>query len=436
MEIRAFKAYRFDSSVVGDAGDCVAPPYDVISAEQQEWLYEKNEHNIVRIIRAKTYLSDNDRDNQYTRANGYLNDWISSGALKQDSAEAIYGYVEDYDLGGTHLRRLAFVALARLEDFGEIVKPHEETLNKPMQDRLNLTRATSAQFGLVFMLYDDEQGIADEIIERAAAGEALIDFTDEQGVRHRLFAISGGDQRNAIVQMMSEKSVIIADGHHRYTTGLTYSHEDSNPAAKYQMLAFTNMSHEGLIVLATHRLVANLDGFDMEKLIADLGKDFEVTATAFEDDKSKVEAKDNMLARMKAEMDNDRNAFVIYGGDGAFYLAVLKDAGAMDSAVPDRSAAYRSLDVAVLHKLILEELLGIDEERQANGENLQYVKDTPNAIDDSIAQVDAGEKQAAFFMSPIKMSQLIGVTDAGERMPQKSTYFYPKMFTGLTINKL
>ena len=436
MEIRAFKAYRFDCPAVGDAGDCVAPPYDVISPEQQEQLYAKNGHNIVRITRAKAFAGDSETDNQYTRARDYLNDWIGSGALKQDSAESIYGYVQDYDLGGTHLRRLSFIALARLEDFGEIVKPHEQTLNKPMQDRLNLTRATAAQFGLVFMLYDDEQGIADEIIERASEGEALIDFADEQGVRHRLFAITGGDQRNAIAQMMSEKSVIIADGHHRYTTGLTYSREDSNPAAKYQMLAFTNMSHEGLIVLATHRLVANLEGFDMEHLIADLAEEFEVAAAGFDDDESKVRAKSEMLGRMKAEMDNDRSAFVLYSGNGAFYLAVLKDSGSMDSAVPDRSAAYRSLDVAVLHKLILEELLGIDEERQANGENLQYVKDTPNAIDDSIAQVDAGEKQIAFFMNPIKMSQLIGVTDAGERMPQKSTYFYPKMFTGLTINKL
>ncbi len=191
MEIKPFKAYRFNSAVVGDAGDCVAPPYDVISAEQQEQLYAKNEHNIVRIIRGKTSASDIDGDNQYTRASGYLRDWIGSGALKQDSGEAIYGYVQDYDLGGTHLHRVTFIALARLEDFGQIVKPHEQTLNKPMEDRLNLTKATSAQLGLVFMLYNDEQGIADEIIERAAAGEALIDFTDEQGVRHRLFAIGG-----------------------------------------------------------------------------------------------------------------------------------------------------------------------------------------------------------------------------------------------------
>ncbi|HLB74727.1 MAG TPA: DUF1015 domain-containing protein [Sedimentisphaerales bacterium] len=436
MEVKPFRAFRFDPAVVGDVGDCIAPPYDVIGAEQQEQLYEKNEHNIVRITRAKSFACDSDADNQYTRARGYLNEWIASGALKQDSAEAIYGYVQDYDLGGTHLQRLTFIALAKLEDFGKIVKPHEETLEKPMQDRLNLTRATSAQFGLVFMLYNDERGIADEIIECAAVGEALIDFADEQEVRHRLFAIIARKDVEAIGRMMGDKSVIIADGHHRYTTGLMYSRENSNPAAKYQMLAFTNMAHEGLIVLATHRLVANLDGFDIKKLIAGFGRNFKVTARAFDDEESKADAKGEMLARMKREMDKGRNAFAIYGGDGAFYLAVLKDGGAMDSAVPERSAAYRSLDVAVLHKLILEKLLGIDEQRRAKGENLEYVKGTPNAIDDSIARVDAGEKQAAFFVNPIKMSQLIGVTDAGERMPQKSTYFYPKMFTGLTINRL
>lgn len=436
MEVRPFKAYRFDAATVGDVGDCIAPPYDVIDEEQQKRLYEKNNHNIVRIIRGITSDSDNNGDNQYTRAMGYLNDWIATGALQRDSAEAIYGYVQDYDLGQTHLQRLTFIALAKLEDFGPIVKPHEQILSKPMEDRLKLLKATSAQLGLVFMLYNDEQGIADVIIESAASGEALIDFIDEQKVRHRLFAIVEQGDKDAIVAMMREKSVIIADGHHRYTTGLTFSREDSNPAAKYQMLAFTNMAHEGLIVLATHRLVANLDNFDMSRLIAGLERNFEVTSASFDDEGAKASARTDMLARMKEHMDRDRSAFVIYGGDGAFYLAVLKDRNAMDSAVPERSEAYRSLDVAVLHKLILDELLGIDEDRRTRGENLQYVKDTPNAIDDSIAMVDAGEKQAAFFMNPIKMSQLIGVTDAGERMPQKSTYFYPKMFTGLTINKL
>jgi len=436
MEIRAFRAFRFDPAVVGDAGDCIAPPYDVISDEQQRELYAKNRHNIVRIIRARSNDSQGDPDNAYTRAAEHLNEWISSGALKQDAAAAIYAYAQDYELGGRELQRLTFIALGRVEDFGETVKPHERILDKPMQDRLNLAKATDAQFGLVFMLYNDTERVAEGIIAEVVSSEALIDFADEQGVRHRLFAITNPDQIGAITEMMKDKSVIIADGHHRYTTGLRYSEESENPAAKYRMLAFTNVHQPGLTVLATHRLIANLDGFDMEELIQRLGGLFEVRAFEFDGPESRVRAREGMLAEMKTHFDDHKAAFGIYGGDGAFYTAVLRSSDTMDSAAPERSAAYRSLDVAVLHKLILVGLLGIDEERQAKGENLEYVKDTPNAVDDSIAKVDAGRNQVAFFMNPIKLSQLIGVTDAGERMPQKSTYFYPKVYTGLTINKL
>ncbi len=435
MEIKPFRAFRFNPAVVGNAGDCIAPPYDVIGPEQRRRLYRKSPYNIVRI----TKPNETPADNQYTRAAGYLGDWIASGALKQDPAEAIYGYVQDFEVGGAQYRRLTFIALARLEDFGPPgpVRPHEQTLSKAMLDRLNLKRATAADFGLVFMLYEDKKGIADRIIQSASAGPAILDCIDEQDVRHRLFAITAKKDVDAIVRMMRDKNCIIADGHHRYTTGLTYSKESPNPAAKYQMLAFTNMSHEGLIVLATHRLVANLPDFNMDRLLADLGRNFQVTGFAFgRERQAKADARQEMLARMRAEHGKDKKAFGIYGPNSVFYAAVLKNARAMNVAAPNMSAAYRSLDVAVLHKLILDELLGIDEEVLARGENLEYVKDAPTAIDDSIAQVDAGLKQAAFFMNPIKLQQLIEVTDAGERMPQKSTYFYPKMFTGVTINKL
>jgi len=236
--------------------------------------------------------------------------------------------------------------------------------------------------------------------------------------------------------MMNDKSCVIADGHHRYTTGLTYSKESDNPAAKYQMLAFANISHKGLIVLATHRLAGNLENFSFEKLITELKENFELTEFKFDSPESKMHARQKMLEQMKAGHNNDKNAFGIYGSNNAFYVAVLRDKQAMDSVVPDMSSAWRHLDVSILHKLILEKILGIDEEKLAKGENLQYVKDTPNAIDESISQVDAGNKQAAFFMNPVKMQQLKLVTEAGERMPQKSTYFYPKIFTGLTIQKL
>jgi uncharacterized protein (DUF1015 family) len=202
------------------------------------------------------------------------------------------------------------------------------------------------------------------------------------------------------------------------------------------MLAFANMHQDGLIVLATHRLVSGLESFSMEKLIEGLREKFRITRFEFSSAQNKTQAEQEMLERMHAEHDKDECAFGIYGADSAFYVVVLKDKHVMDSVVPDMSPAWKTLDVSILHKLILEELLGIDQEKLAEGENLQYVKDTPNAIAGSIAKIDAGQKQVAFFMNPVKLQQLKMVTQAGERMPQKSTYFYPKVYTGLTINKL
>ncbi len=436
MQVEPFKAFRFDAAVVGDAGGCIAPPYDVIDDAQREQLYAKNQYNIVRITRGKTTPADNERNNQYTRAAGYLSRWIKEGVLKQDSAEAIYAYVQDFELAGARYRRFSFVALGKLEEFGTIVKPHEQVFPKPMIDRLSLKRATRADFGLVFMLYEDQQRIADQIMAKAAEREPLIDFVDELDVRHRLFAITARKDIERIAKMVSDKSCIIADGHHRYTTGLTYSKESRDPAAKYQMFAFANVHQDGLIVLATHRLIGALDNFSMGKLIAGLGERFAITRHEFSSPQVKGRARKKMLDQIKVEHENDKNAFGIYGGGNAFYCAVLKDRDAMDLLVPDKSAAWRALDVSILHKLILEQILGIDEQKLVRSENIEYVKDTATAIDDSIAQIDAGRKQAAFFMNPVKIQQLKSVTDAGERMPQKSTYFYPKVYSGLTINKL
>ena len=435
MQVKPFKAFRFNADVVGDAGDCIAPPYDVIDDAQREQLYAKNTYNIIRITKGKTTSSDNGQNNQYTRAADYLARWVELGALKEDSAEAIYGYLQDFESAGVRYQRQSFIALGKLEEFGEIVKPHEQVLQKPMVDRLNLKRATCADFGLVFMLYEDPKKVADGIMTKAAQREPLIDFVDEQDVRHRIFAITADKDIERIAKMMSGKSCIIADGHHRYTTGLVYSKESSNPAAKYQMLAFANVHQDGLIVLPTHRLVGDLENFSMERLMARLAEQFQVTRYEFSSAPAKARARQKMLDHMKAEHQTDRNAFGLYGSGGAFYVIVLKDKSAMDAVVHDMSPAWRALDVSVLHKLVLEGLLGIDQEKLARGEHIQYVKDTPNAMDDSIAQIDAGQKQAAFFMNPVKIQQLKMVTDAGERMPQKSTYFYPKVYSGLTINK-
>lgn len=270
MELKPFKAYRFDNQVVGNAGDCIAPPYDVIDPQMQQQLYEKNDYNIARIIKGKQNPTDTETDNQYTRAAEYLNKWIESGAIKQDSEDAIYAYVQDFEITGTRYKRLSFISLTKLQQFGSGVKAHEKILNKPIEDRLNLNRATNAKFGLVFMLYDDPDKIAEQIIEKTSQTEPLIQFTDEQNVTHELYAITDKTEIEAITNMMADKNCVIADGHHRYTTALNYAKENPNPMAQYQMISFANVRHEGLIVLATHRVAKNLENFDTDKLLADL----------------------------------------------------------------------------------------------------------------------------------------------------------------------
>jgi len=438
MEIKPFRAFRYDASVVGDVGSCIAPPFDVIDPDRQQRLYQKSVYNIVRIIRGQTAASDNDSKNQYTRAADFLHSWIDKGVLKQDPVEAIYAYVQDFELAGTSFQRFSFIALGKLEEFGPPgpVRPHEEIFDAPMIDRLNLKRATSADFGLVFMLYDDPDKLADKIMEDAIARQPLIDFIDEENVRHRLFAITDIDRIRAISKMMLGKSCIIADGHHRYATGLRYCIESGKPAAEYQMIAFCNSCQEGLMILACHRLLGNLGNFNPEKFIAELKEDFEVARFGFDSPAAKTQAKQQMLARMKAEYAAEGSAFGIYGGNGVFYVATLKDKRAMDAVAPNMSSSWRALDAAVLHRLVLNKILAIDEEKLARQGNLQYIKDTPQAVDDSICRIDAGQKQVAFFMNPARLQQLRTVTQNGEKMPPKSTYFYPKMYTGLTIYKL
>jgi uncharacterized protein (DUF1015 family) len=436
MKIKPFRAYRYNKAVVGDVGACIAPPYDVIGEQQQQQLYQSSDYNIVRIIRPKAQPANDDKNNVYTRAANYFNDWIKQGALKQDSNEAVYAYVQDFELAGAWFQRFSCIALGKLEPFGKTVRAHENTMLGPRKDRLELKKATAADFGLVFLLYEDPSHVADSIVEKTISDEPLVDFTDEQNVRHRLYPITDRQEIFAIVDMMKDKTCIIADGHHRYETGLAYLELTQKPSAKYQMMAFANTCHEGLIVLATHRFVSGLEKFSFEDLIKRLERNFEVVRFGFDSPDSAREARHKMLAQMKADHARDHNSFGIYGGDGIFYVARLKDVSLMDKAAPKMSKAWKKLDVAVLSKLVLDEILGIDDEKLARGTNVRYIKDSGNKSKELVRQIDAGQGQVVFFMNPPKIEHIEAVAGASERMPQKSTYFYPKVFTGLTIYKL
>jgi uncharacterized protein (DUF1015 family) len=435
MEIKQFRAWRFDGTVTGDAGKCIAPPYDVIDETLQQELHNLNPYNIVRAIRGQIFPSDTPQENQYTRARQYLEKAIADGALKQDPKEAIYAYVQDFSIGRTAYRRSGIIALGKIEPFGKGVRPHEKTLEGPKADRLRLSRATAAQFGQIFMLYDDPQKTAEAMISKATTKPAAMDCTDSENVRHRLYVIDSDEQIKTFGRMIGTQKTVIADGHHRYETALNYWKQTGRPEAQYLMMTFVNMRNEGLVIQPTHRLIVGLADFSIQKLL-DAMKEFDIQKFAFADTKSKNKAKKEMFETLKQLGDKGKNAFGIYAADGAFYTAALRDTAAMKKIAPSFSDAARGLDVNVLHLLILEKHLGIGDKQLAEESNIEYIKDIGDAIDKSIKKVDNASCQAVFFVNPTLIEQVQAVAAAGEKMPQKSTFFYPKVFSGVTINVL
>ena len=436
MDIKPFKAYRFNPKVVGNPGTCIAPPYDVIDDAQQQTLHDRHPYNIVRATRGLKTPQDTESDNVYTRAAEYLDKAIADGALKQDTQNAIYAYVQDFEIAGTSYERTGIIAIGKLQQFGEGVQPHEKTLEGPKADRLNLTRATACQLGQIFMLYDDPANVDRKIIAAAMKKKPVIDMIDDEQARHRLFIIDEPELIAGFTGMMSDKKTIIADGHHRYETALNYWAETQNEQAAWQMMTFVNMRNEGLVIQPTHRLLVNMGGFDAAALLDTLKGEFEITEFAFKNTAEKQQTKAAMFQKMQAAGNKHENIFGLYAGNGAFYAVKLRSTKTMAKLCPEMSQAAQTLDVNVLHKLILEKHLGICEAKLASESNIVYIKDLGDAIDTSIAAVDSGDSEGVFFVNPTRIEQVQLVAKAGEKMPQKSTFFYPKIFSGLTVRKL
>lgn len=436
MDVSGFKGYRYDAAVVGETADCIAPPYDVIDADEQNRLYKQSEFNIVRVIKGIAKEDDNDSDNIYTRAAADLETFAKRGAIKQDESERIYVYAQDFEIRGKSYRRTGFVALGKLEEYGGSIKPHEQTLSGPKADRLNLMRATRCQIGQIFVLYTDPEKSIDVILAQAAQGEPLLKHTDEEGVVHRLYAVTDAKQIQTIVAVMKEKQICIADGHHRYETALNYYRQTKHPAAAYRMMTFVNTHDEGLIVLPTHRLVKNIEDFRYPEFLRRLQEYFDVARLAFEDEKGRGERYQEMTDGLTLDMESGNHAFGMYFAEGAFYLATLRDESVMAEVAADHSEDWRKLDVVILHKLILEKMLGIHEAALAAQTNVDYIKDFGTATQRAIDRVDTQDAQALFFLNPTRAQEVEVVAATGEKMPQKSTFFYPKIFSGLVMNIL
>jgi len=429
--IEPFRAFRYDTAQVA-LTEVVTQPYDKITPEMQAGYYLASPYNLVRIILGKRSATDTAADNCYTRAAASFREWRRQGVLRQDPEPAIYRYVQRFTgpRGGPVMERQGFIALGKIEDYSSsVVFRHEQTLSKPKADRLDLLRATGAHFGQIFMLYSDPNLEIEKAL--AAAAPPPIEVEDEYGVLHQLGPVRDAEIIQLVRAKMQDKKLVIADGHHRYETALNYRNErraaerggkKDFAAYEFVMMTFVNMDSPGLLVLPTHRVVHGLSAFSMDKFRTAAGEFFSV-----EEADGSLDARRATI--MLREAAHTGPALMAISQDRAFLMSRAK---APAEVFQGLSFRQQSLDVVQLHKCLLERALGISEEAIRNQQNLSYIRDAGEAI----GTVREGKADLAFLMNPAKVGQVRDIAFAGEVMPQKSTDFYPKLLSGLTIYAL
>ncbi len=422
-EIKAFKGMRYTDSG-GSLNTLVCPPYDIISDAQRESYIEKNPYNIIRLELPKG------GDERYREAGDTLDKWLGGEILACDGEDGVYVYEMQFTANGAKRSLKGFVSLVRLTDFSEgIVLPHEETLSKAKQDRFDLMGETFCNFSQIYSLYMDEDNSVYGIIDGSSNGAPDMEVTDGDGTVHRMWRISDKNTISRLTAAFVDKKLYIADGHHRYETALNF-HRSLCASGKavpgdrsgYVMMMLVNMENNGLVVFPTHRIVHGLAEFNAEKIIDECRNYFTV---------SEAPDEGRMQAALNMAYDEGKKAFAMYVGAGNCFVMTLKDETAVKRLLPDMSDAYCGLDVSVLHSLVLERIFGIDKENMANQKNLGYTRSREEAL----KAVDIDGADCSFILNPTKVSEIRDVAAAGEKMPQKSTYFYPKLITGLVMNR-
>ena len=434
-EIIPFRALHYDPRTVPDLGAVVTQPYDKISPEMQARYYDLSPYNLVRIIRGRTLPDDGPTSNVYVRAARDFQAWIQNGGLVSEHEPAIYPYYQEYEVPGqrgVRKERRGFIALLRLEDYSaRVVHRHEETLSGPKADRMELLKATRAHYGQIFMLYSDPTGAIENLLAAPAAEQPWEQVTDEYGTRHTAWRTTDPKIIAAVAGAMRDKRLVIADGHHRYETALAYrnycrerGHKDDR--AEYVMMTFVRMETDGLTILPTHRLVHSLASFDWAKFAAGARAIFDWEDVTVSGPAS--EWAPQFVERLTAA-GRERPAMGAYAGLGKLALMRLRADFDLDSALADIAPTLRRLDVILLHRLVLERLLGISGQAVREEKNLSYVREAAFACEG----VEKGSGQIAFLLNPTPVEAVHANALADRPMPQKSTDFYPKLLSGLTI---
>ncbi len=443
-EIKPFRGIRYAWRELDaeEMGQLVAPPYDVIGDEEQDLLYRRHPANIVRLDLNRIKRTDNGDDNRYERARRHLFDWIARGILVVDRKPAIYVHEQQFsdEMGNVYTRR-GFIGLTRLADYDErVVLPHERTLRGPKKDRLELMKATECNLSQIFFLYDDPDSEVDGVLFSGVekGEEPELDITTDDGIRHRIWSVVDAQAHGEVGELLDGSPLLIADGHHRYETALAYRNFrrriDPEPVDdapfEYVMGFFVNIHDPGLQVFPTHRIVHSLRDFDFTAFRQRLeeSKLFSVESI----DSAVLADLKELRARLVAAGEDDTVfAMVAPGADDGFWLHYRgdEDAPFFSGEEPE---SVRRLDVSILHDGIFESMLGIDRAAQKDMSHLGYAKSW-EAADEALSKEAT---QMVVFMNPTPVSQVNDVCLSGGKMPQKSTYFYPKILSGLAINPL
>jgi uncharacterized protein (DUF1015 family) len=427
-EVIPFHGIRYNTGKTPDMTAVVTPPYDVIDAAAQQIYYERHPCNVIRLEYGQQYPTDHDAANRYTRAADNYRDWLQSGILIREPEAAIYLQEQSFQINGCWFHRTGFFARVALEEYATgKIRPHEETLSKPKADRMALLATCQANFSPVFSYYEDTGLTLESDFDRIKKAPPQLDLVDDSGVVNQLWVITDPAVHQKVAATLKPRPLYIADGHHRYETALNYYHSEKDrcPGAAFILMYLVNTTDPGLVVLPTHRIVRSLPALNLALLKERLQEDFAVEKTA-------LPAAGQVQKLLDGRRQPDHPVLMMVTTEPAAYLLTLQDHTRVKQLVPQKSEAWCSLDVAVLHVLILDRLLGLEQEALSQQENLTYTRDEAEALQAAAS----GQAQLSFILNPTRIEQVTAVAAAGDKMPQKSTYFYPKVLTGLVINDL
>ncbi|MDO8735793.1 MAG: DUF1015 domain-containing protein [Thermoleophilia bacterium] len=434
-DVVPFRGLRYNPAVAPDLSLVISPPYDIISGVDQQRYHEKNALNAIHLDYGIELPGDDGKENRYSRAAATFRQWQNDRALLPDSKPAFYLCREEFLLGdGSTATREGFIALIRLADFSEgIVLPHEETASGPKQDRLRLMQATEANLSAIFCLYADPGQQVIGVLNKAATDEPAARVTDEAGTVHSLWIVDAPDATAAVNRLLSDKTLLIADGHHRYETALAY--RDKRRAAEspsedmpcdYMMVYLSDLENTGQSILPIHRFVSGLS----EETTRDLLQSLEESFTVEELTGSAAECQQQMTNAMDTAGDTQNIFGMYFVAAGTYHILTGRQSRPMISTeASSKSSAYRSLDIAVLDQTILSGILEISTGGSNENASVRFVERTEKAL----SELNTPGLDAAFFVNPTSMEEIKSVAEAGEKMPQKSTYFYPKPVTGLVF---